>query len=240
MPTLFTFPFTTAPAATNMAQDLALLTEGLPAEGARLRFYGWAEAEAATFGYAQRQADAQTEARMLGLPPDSPLVRRPTGGGVVDHRHDLTYALAVGAGHPVAQGKATDFYQGLHRAWQQALDAHGIATRLHPCPKACGDTTPIPAASVCFRDFAPDDLTTPDGTHKLAGAALKRTRAGLLAQGSLDKRLLMNVDLTALQQSALQELAAWLGLEAQPKSDLPTFLPEEASRFASAAWNARR
>src|SRR5512139_3782603 len=74
--------------AGNMACDEALLErvslEGSPA----LRCYGWS-VPAATFGYFQRHADVS------GLTPLRPLIRRPTGGGVVPHDADWTYSVAV-------------------------------------------------------------------------------------------------------------------------------------------------
>ncbi len=76
----------------NMAADEALL-ESAPELGRPvLRFYGWKES-AATFGYSQKYAD------MEKLTPLRPLVRRPTGGGLVPHDADWTYSLVVPAGH---------------------------------------------------------------------------------------------------------------------------------------------
>ena len=64
--------------AFNMALDEALL-QAAPRQGqAVLRFYGWTE-PAASFGYFQKYAEIERLTQLC------PLVRRPTGGGLV-HR----------------------------------------------------------------------------------------------------------------------------------------------------------
>src|SRR5580698_10436512 len=77
-----------AAAADNMALDATLL-EAAPALGCPLlRFYSWRE-PAASFGYFQKFAEVE---RMTHL---RPLVRRPTGGGLVPHDADWTYSFVV-------------------------------------------------------------------------------------------------------------------------------------------------
>ena len=75
-------------AAYNMALDEALL-ESAPELGRPvLRFYGWLEA-AASFGYAQKYAEIERWTLLR------PLLRRPTGGGLVPHDADWTYSVAL-------------------------------------------------------------------------------------------------------------------------------------------------
>src|ERR1039458_9410999 len=66
------------PAAFNMALDEALLKAMPRLSRPVLRFYGWTE-PAATFGYFQKYADVERATRLR------PLIRRPTGGGIVPH-----------------------------------------------------------------------------------------------------------------------------------------------------------
>ena len=80
------------PAAHNMAVDEALLAAMPRLCQPVLRFYGWTE-PAATFGYFQRYAEVASRT------PLRPLIRRPTGGGIVPHDADWTYSLAFPAGH---------------------------------------------------------------------------------------------------------------------------------------------
>ncbi|MFP4069868.1 MAG: lipoyl protein ligase domain-containing protein, partial [Opitutales bacterium] len=78
-----TLPNAYGDAATNMAVDAALL-QSLPEGVAVLRHYGWIE-PSLSFGYAQPYAQVAAAA-----PPGVRLVRRLTGGGLVDHRNDWT------------------------------------------------------------------------------------------------------------------------------------------------------
>src|SRR5688500_19908477 len=73
-------------ASWNMALDEALLEQSSAIGGPILRLYGWAE-RAATFGYSQRYREV---AEWTAL---RPLIRRPTGGGLVPHDADWTYSL---------------------------------------------------------------------------------------------------------------------------------------------------
>ena len=71
--------------------DEALLRETATTSVATLRFYAWSE-PAATFGYSQRYAELESMTRLR------PLIRRPTGGGLVPHDRDWTYSLAAPPG----------------------------------------------------------------------------------------------------------------------------------------------
>src|SRR5207248_11592242 len=73
-------------AAENMAVEEALLEAAGCIATPVLRFYSWSE-PAASFGYFQRYAE------VLQLTSLRPLVRRPTGGGLVTHDADWTYSL---------------------------------------------------------------------------------------------------------------------------------------------------
>ena len=77
--------------AFNMALDEALLHAAPRLGQPVLRFYGWTE-PAASFGYFQKHAEIE---RMTLL---RPLVRRPTGGGLVPHDADWTYSLVFPPG----------------------------------------------------------------------------------------------------------------------------------------------
>src|SRR5687768_2182690 len=65
-------------AAQNMAMDDALLQSAPELGRPVLRFYGWSE-PAASFGYFQRYSEVEKLTHLR------PLVRRPTGGGLVPH-----------------------------------------------------------------------------------------------------------------------------------------------------------
>ncbi|MFA5057141.1 MAG: lipoate--protein ligase family protein, partial [Opitutaceae bacterium] len=79
-------PSRTGGAAENMALDFLLLQRYPPAEAVRFRHYEW-RGPAFTFGFGQKIAWVRGQ-----LPPEMSLdlCRRPTGGGIVDHREDWT------------------------------------------------------------------------------------------------------------------------------------------------------
>lgn len=152
-----------------MAVDEALI-EGGGADGKPvLRFYGWRTA-AASFGYSQPYG------LVAGWTPLRPLVRRCTGGGLVAHEADWTYSLTVPAGHAWWQLRASASYQCLHEWLQDAFYRVGIETCLAPAPDTEGPGR-------CFIGAESSDLLYQG--RKIAGAAQRRSRNGLLIQGSV-------------------------------------------------------
>jgi lipoate-protein ligase A len=163
-----------ADCAFNMALDEALL-ESAPRVGQPvLRFYGWTE-PAASFGYFQKHADIE---RMTLL---RPLVRRPTGGGLVPHDADWTYSLVFPPSHEWYRLRAKDSYQRVHEWIQAAFARLNLATALAPAGSQS-------LTGQCFEGYETHDVLWCG--QKLAGAAQRRTRAGLLIQGSVQPRRL--------------------------------------------------
>jgi lipoyl(octanoyl) transferase len=155
--------------AFNMALDEALLQAAPRLSGPVLRFYGWTE-PAASFGYFQRYAEIEQLTRLR------PLVRRPTGGGLVPHDADWTYSLAFPPTDVWYGLSATDSYQRVHEWIRAAFARLNLATELAP---ACSKTLP----GQCFQGHERFDLLWRG--RKIAGAAQRRTRDGLLIQGSV-------------------------------------------------------
>jgi len=156
-------------AAFNMAADEALL-EGVTQLGAPvLRFYGWAQ-PAATFGYFQHYAEIEQTTLLR------PLIRRPTGGGLVPHDADWTYSLAFPPGHEWHELRAEESYRRVHEWIQRAFTRLNVATEVAPC---CKKTAP----GQCFAGYEKFDLLWHG--KKIAGAAQRRNKLGLLIQGSV-------------------------------------------------------
>lgn len=156
-------------AADNMALDESLLEVASELRAPVLRFYGWSE-PAASFGYFQKYAEIERAT------PLRPLVRRPTGGGLVPHDADWTYSLAFPPGHDWYGLKARESYERVH-AWIQAAFARiGWSTELSP-------TTYHDLPGQCFAGAEQFDVLWE--RRKIAGAAQRRTRQGLLIQGSI-------------------------------------------------------
>jgi lipoate-protein ligase A len=152
-----------------MAWDEALL-ESVNGLGAPvLRFYSWTE-PAATFGFFQHHAT------VAALTPLRPLIRRPTGGGLVPHDADWTYSLVFPAGHEWHRLRAPASYQRVHEWIGAAFSALGVATELSPMPRP-------DAPGQCFLGAERHDLLWRD--RKIAGAAQRRNQSGLLIQGSV-------------------------------------------------------
>ncbi len=156
----------------NMAFDELLLAgekDGPP----RLRFYRWAE-PTVSFGYFEPAAAAR---RLAG---SQPVVRRPTGGGLVEHGDDLTYTLVVPRSEPFVRLRPAESYRLIHAAVASALASGGRQSFSHPEPAG---TVPGTDGNACFQRPVLHDLIA-EG-RKIAGGAQHRTRAGLLHQGSV-------------------------------------------------------
>ncbi len=157
-----------------MALDEALMHAAPRLGEPVLRFYSWTE-PAASFGYFQKYAEVE---RMTSL---RPLVRRPTGGGLVPHDADWTYSLAFPPSHYWYSLSATDSYRRVHEWIRDAFARLGLATELAP---ACSKALP----GQCFQGHERYDLLCRG--QKIAGAAQRRTRDGLLIQGSVQPQRL--------------------------------------------------
>ncbi|MSU57606.1 MAG: lipoate--protein ligase family protein [Pedosphaera sp.] len=155
--------------AFNMALDEALL-EAMPRlQKPVLRFYGWTQ-PAATFGYFQKFAEVERSTLLR------PLIRRPTGGGIVPHDADWTYSLAFPPGHEWHSLRAEESYRRVHAWIQSAFAKLNIETELaSDCKKS--------APGQCFAGHEKSDLLWRG--KKIAGAAQRRNKLGLLIQGSV-------------------------------------------------------
>jgi lipoate-protein ligase A len=158
--------------AFNMAFDEALLQAAPRLGRPVLRFYGWTE-PAASFGYFQRYAEIER------MTPLRPLVRRPTGGGLVPHDADWTYSLVFPPGDDWYSLAATQSYRRVHEWIRAAFARLDVAAELAP---ACSKGLP----GQCFQGHERYDVLWRG--QKIAGAAQRRTRDGLLIQGSVQPR----------------------------------------------------
>jgi lipoate-protein ligase A len=156
-------------AAFNMAVDDALLLRVREVGKPVLRFYAWSE-PAASFGYFQRYAE------VAKATPLRPLVRRPTGGGIVPHDRDWTYSVVLPPGHFWYQLKAIESYRRVHEWLRAAFNETGI-------PAELASERRREVAGQCFAGAEQFDVLAQN--RKIAGAAQRRTRDGLLIQGSV-------------------------------------------------------
>ncbi len=214
-------------AAFNMAVD-ELLLEAAPRLGRPvLRYYGWAE-PAASFGYFQKITEIERATRLR------PLVRRPTAGGFVPHDGDWTYSLAFPAGHPWWGLRAEASYRRVHLWLQSAFTRLGVVTTL-----ASESQKELPGQ--CFVGYEKHDLLWLG--RKIAGAAQRRTRAGLLVQGSVQPPPV------GLARQSWQRALCEVAIEGWGISWEPWTLPQDlvervqlvaAQKYSQETYNRRR
>ncbi len=203
-----------AGAAWNMALDEALLHTAEKRGRPMLRVYAW-EKPSVSFGYFQKFPEALAERHDV--------VRRPTGGGVVYHVQDTTYTVVVPPAHALYAMKTADAYCALHQAVAAAFQS---PLALHHAPLQS------PHGSYeCFQRPVHGDVVA-DG-RKLAGGAQRRTKSGLLHQGSIAAKLSANQIKHGFREA--------LGVEFE------TYEPTDAERaqaerlvrekYATDAWN---
>lgn len=209
---LHVLPVRTGGAAENMASDFLLLQRYPHPGAARFRHYLW-RSPSFTFGYSQKIAWVRSQ-----LPPGGPfdLCRRPTGGGIVDHREDWTYALVIPRGHPLEEVRATQSYRVVHEALAEALRAQGVPVDVK---MVRDDDGHLPG--VCFEQAEIYDVVNPATGAKLAGAAQKRNKHGLLFQGSIWRPACGSgssgpIDWDLFRAEFTARIASALGLPAQP------------------------
>jgi lipoate-protein ligase A len=226
-------------AAENMATDFLLLQRYPAPENARFRHYGW-HRPAFTFGYGQTLAFVKSQ-----LPDDDlvELCRRPTGGGIVDHRNDWTYALVLPAEHALYEARATESYRLVHACIADALQAIGQAALIKQ-PDTTSTISKAQGPGVCFENAENFDVIHPKTGQKIAGAAQKRSKQGMLFQGSISREAVASdLDWDAFEEAFAARLAKDLSLEPL-STPWPEFSETEldalTEQYSSEEWNGYR
>jgi len=226
-------PRQTADAVVNMSADLLLLDHYPQPDRIRFRPFAWSD-PAYTFGVSQSWAKYRPQ-----VPVQYPLVRRCTGGGLVSHLDDWTFALVIPASHPLFKADAMAAYAAVHEALAKALQAQGQPVKLAPAPAG---TREFHAPDTCALRAEPNDLVRADDGRKVAGAAQKRNRHGLLIEGYVWCPFLPGCDWLRFEK----DFAAALGrvLDSPPVAVVePVYnqFDHEGTwaKFASPEWNQR-
>jgi lipoyl(octanoyl) transferase len=208
--------------AWNMAADELLLRHANALGQAVLRFYSW-DSLSASFGYFQRYADVEAMTKLR------PLIRRLTGGGLVLHdESEWTYSLTFPPTHPAWKLKAEESYCCIHKWVRRAFEVCGVAVEL------CPETRPS-GPGQCFVGAEKNDLQFCG--NKIAGAAQRRNRDGMLIQGSVQAKS-TGIDREAWEIAMLAE-SDWS--EWQPAESFITEATALASsKYAAAAHNQKR
>jgi lipoate-protein ligase A len=166
-------------AALNMAIDEALLEH---ASSPSIRFYRW-DHPALSFGYFGKFAD------VANYSMERDLVRRWTGGGIVFHGNDLTYSIIIPVQDSAFTESSISIYEKIHNALRAALATNGQSVELATVAAVCDRRSHSDSALIerryreCFANPVRADVLS--NGCKVAGAAQRRTRLGLLQQGSI-------------------------------------------------------
>jgi lipoate-protein ligase A len=226
-----------------MFSTLDLLLSSTPLEGAEqmaldeillgrvsrplLRVYRWSS-PCVTFGYFQRYNEVQA------LYPRRSLVRRWSGGGSVEHGDDFTFSLLLPTSEPSSREAPSLFYRALHEAIVRALQQHQIEARLATAEDRCLGASCFVAPSLC-------DVML--GRHKIAGGAQRRSKEGLLHQGSI---------VLKERGAAVEERELFLSLARELSTEVKLLQEEEgeewlervralaSERYSSVSWRERR
>lgn len=138
-----------------------------------LRFFRWWE-PTVSYGRLQSEEAARSYAVSQGV---RSVVRRPTGGGMVLHRDDLSWSFLWRKGDPQFPCCLKDIYRAMHQAAALAFTKAG-----HPAtfaPPASGQGRP----GLCFQEPVENDLLF--GGKKVCGGAIQVTAWGRLYQGNI-------------------------------------------------------
>lgn len=218
----------------NMAQDLLMLKTFPTPNSIRFRHYGWTENNAYTFGYFQKWSDIKKHSDNTS----TVLCRRPTGGGIVDHTNDWTYSLIIPPTHSLYKEKACKTYKQIHQAIAETLKRQGIDTDLEGSSNNCSGT------GTCFEKPSPADVIIKGTDIKIAGAAQKRTREGLLTQGSILKDNLKGVNWPQFHNQLTERLSNLLGATPEEFVEDFNYPSEELKKWTTLisgdTWQKRR
>ncbi|MEX0961781.1 MAG: hypothetical protein WDZ28_02865 [Simkaniaceae bacterium] len=164
----------------NMELDKKLLEALKPDDAPMLHFYDW-ERESATYGYFIKYEQFIDTKKVLKKNID--ICRRPTGGGILFHQFDLAFTVLIPAGYPGFSENTLKNYALVNRGVQEA-----VGSILKENEKAeLLEADPQPLSDRC-RHFCYAKPTIYDvmiGSKKVAGAAQRRKKQGLLHQGSI-------------------------------------------------------
>lgn len=180
-----------ATAEENMSIDAQLLQDLDPNGEAILHLYDW-ELPSATYGHFIDPNQFFTPVATKKID----LAKRPTGGGVIFHTCDFAFSFLIPAWHPKCSQKTLDNYALVNRAVIQAIDiwmGGGDALELLSSGFERSKET---IARFCMARPTKYDVVFRG--RKVGGAAQRRTKRGLLHQGTIalglpDSKLLREV-----------------------------------------------
>lgn len=200
----------------NMAIDEAFFLRKIQ----MLRFYRWSE-KTFSMGYFQK----------VNLQDfDVPVVRRMTGGGIVEHGKDLTFSVVMDLKTFPFLELVKKSYYWIHQSILNALMNLNIHAQFYNDIKGN-------KGNFCFQTPSQDDLIV--GSQKIVGGAQRRRGSILLHQGTiaLDP---IGVDRARLIQEILKGFAGTFQLDLKEGFDMLSGLENDISclekKYQSGEW----
>jgi Lipoate-protein ligase A len=203
----------------NMAVDEWLLQT---ANRSVLRVYGW-EGSWASLGCFSDFKQAQNQIVNVCW------VRRLTGGGIVDHQDDWTYTLVIPHNEDLARAKGAESYRVIHQALSFVLN-----DSLNPI---LSDGSTAGTDSMCFRNPVCHDVIDGVG-NKLAGAGQRRSKEGLLHQGSVAGKCDKIVSIDRSKRFSALLATNWTLVSFHPPTEIIS--QKVAERYGCEEWTRRR
>ena len=211
-------------AADNMALDEALL-ESL--ELPLVRFYSWS-APSLTIGVAQKFDECNRDGFEV--------IRRQTGGGVVDHVNSYTYTVVLPISHKLNKEQTLEAYRLINEGVSQGLALMNMQVEL---TEEEIEKSVSRASMVCAQHPTKYDIVNDSG--KVSGCAQRRTKKGILHQGYIECSV---GDENKMRKNIIDGFKNVFGcdfIEFKPDEVL-TKLSQEIceKKYGSEAWNRRK
>ncbi|MGR3302438.1 MAG: lipoate--protein ligase family protein [Candidatus Scalindua sp.] len=173
----------------NMAIDEALTKKCIDSEDrpTAIRFYTWKEASC-SIGYFQKMKD------VLKTPNNKriPVVRRPTGGGIVYHGNDITFSIIKRRIQSNRQDDITSFYKLIGESLLRGLERLGFTCTFYLPEEEShrsaqeGKSLNNRLSQQSFCSVTPAKYDIMLAGSKVAGYAARRSQGTVLCQGYLD------------------------------------------------------
>lgn len=163
-----------------MALDRKLLTELRDSHQPLIHFYDW-QSPSATFGhFINTESVLNLEnVKRHGIE----LARRPTGGGVIFHLGDLAFSLLIPVGHAAFSRNTLESYAFVNQLILKAIHPF-VDSSLH-LELLPAENAACVSACCCFCMAKPTLNDVMVGARKVSGGAQRKTRWGLLHQGTI-------------------------------------------------------
>ncbi len=145
-----------------------------------LHFYSW-EQNAATYGYFANPFLLLSEEGIKKWQVQ--LAKRPTGGGIIFHHCDLAFSILLSSSHPAFSLNTLANYALINNCVIEAITRFSGSQSFPTLLK--NEAIPLDQQCQCFCMAKPTKYDVMIAGKKVGGGAQRRTKHGLLHQGSI-------------------------------------------------------